>query len=116
MWWWPVRCPTHRAPTVWTRRGCNRWSAWTFPKATQRQTLTALGFRLEGNMAHVPSWRPDVDGEADLVEEVARVASLTKLEGRPLPRLNTGMPETGPVTGAAARTGRAAHLCGAGIQ
>jgi phenylalanyl-tRNA synthetase beta chain len=62
------------------------------PESTQRQTLTALGFRLEGNMAHVPSWRPDVDGEADLVEEVARVASLTKLEGRPLPRLNDGVP------------------------
>lgn len=57
------------------------------PESQQRQTLTALGFRLEGDMAHVPSWRPDVQGEADLVEEVARIASLTKLEGKPLPRL-----------------------------
>jgi phenylalanyl-tRNA synthetase beta chain len=57
------------------------------PESTQRQTLTALGFRLEGNMAHVPSWRPDVQGEADLVEEVARIASLTKLVGKPLPRI-----------------------------
>lgn len=64
----------------------------TIPESDQRQTLTALGFRLEGNMAHVPSWRPDVQGEADLVEEVARIASLTKLEGRPLPRLTTGVP------------------------
>ncbi len=64
----------------------------TIPENTQRQTLTALGFRLEGNMAHVPSWRPDVQGEADLVEEVARVASLTRLEGRPLPRLTAGVP------------------------
>ena len=64
----------------------------TIPESDQRQTLTALGFRLEGNMAHVPSWRPDVRGEADLVEEVARIASLTKLEGRPLPRLTTGVP------------------------
>ncbi len=55
-------------------------------EAQQRQTLTALGFRLDGDMAHVPPWRPDVGGEADLVEEVARVASLTKLEGKPLPR------------------------------
>ena len=62
------------------------------PESDQRQTLTSLGFRLEGNMAHVPSWRPDVQGEADLVEEVARIASLTKLEGRPLPRLSTGVP------------------------
>ena len=57
------------------------------PEAEQRQTLTALGFRLEGDLAYVPSWRPDVMGEADLVEEVARVASLAKLEGKPLPRL-----------------------------
>ena len=63
------------------------------PESEQRQTLTALGFRLEGSMAHVPSWRPDVQGEADLVEEVARVASLTKLEGRPLKRLTAGVPK-----------------------
>jgi len=62
------------------------------PESEQRQTLTRLGFRLEGNMAHVPSWRPDVQGEADLVEEVARVASLTRLEGKPLPRVNEGVP------------------------
>ncbi|MEM9433229.1 MAG: phenylalanine--tRNA ligase subunit beta [Pseudomonadota bacterium] len=58
---------------------------------TQRQTLEALGFCLDGDDVHVPSWRPDVLGEADLVEEVARVASLTKLEGRPLPRAQTGV-------------------------
>ncbi|MEM1233055.1 MAG: phenylalanine--tRNA ligase subunit beta [Pseudomonadota bacterium] len=52
---------------------------------TQRATLRALGFEIDGDLAHVPSWRPDVLGEADLVEEVARVASLTKLAGKPLP-------------------------------
>ncbi|MEE4187499.1 MAG: phenylalanine--tRNA ligase subunit beta, partial [Roseobacter sp.] len=61
-------------------------------ESDQRQTLTALGFRLEGNMAHVPSWRPDIQGEADLVEEVARIASLTKLKGIALPRLKAGVP------------------------
>ena len=63
------------------------------PESEQRQTLTALGFKLEGNMAHVPSWRPDVLGEADLVEEVARIASLTKLVGKPMPRANAGVPK-----------------------
>ena len=63
------------------------------PESDQRQTLTRLGFRLEGNMAHVPSWRPDVQGEADLVEEVARIASLTKLQGKPLPRITDGIPK-----------------------
>ncbi len=63
------------------------------PEAEQRQTLTALGFRMEGNQAYAPSWRPDVQGEADLVEEVARVASLTKLVGQPLPRAEAGVPK-----------------------
>ncbi len=63
------------------------------PESEQRQTLTALGFRLDGDMAHVPSWRPDVMGEADLVEEVARIASLTKLKGKPLPRVTDGVPK-----------------------
>lgn len=59
----------------------------------QRQTLEALGFRLEGDMAHVPSWRPDVQGEADLIEEIARIASLTRLVGKPLPRPRAGVPQ-----------------------
>ncbi len=63
------------------------------PESEQRQTLTALGFVLEGDKARVPSWRPDVLGEADLVEEVARVASLTKLKGVPLPRVSAGVPK-----------------------
>ena len=63
------------------------------PAAEQRRTLEALGFVLEGDMARPPSWRPDVRGEADLVEEVARIASLTKLEGKPLARARVGVPK-----------------------
>ncbi|MBU2360955.1 MAG: phenylalanine--tRNA ligase subunit beta [Alphaproteobacteria bacterium] len=63
------------------------------PAATQRATLEALGFVLKGDMAHVPSWRGDVQGEADLVEEVARIASLTKLVGVPMPRTQPGVPK-----------------------
>jgi phenylalanyl-tRNA synthetase beta chain len=59
--------------------------------AEQRRSLEALGFTLTGDMATPPSWRPDVLGEADLVEEIARIASLSKLVGKPLPRANTGV-------------------------
>ncbi|MCE5973566.1 phenylalanine--tRNA ligase subunit beta [Sinirhodobacter sp. WL0062] len=63
------------------------------PEAEQRRTLEALGFALDGDMATAPSWRPDVLGEADLVEEVARIASLTKLQGKPMARETSGVPE-----------------------
>ncbi|KPQ06760.1 MAG: phenylalanyl-tRNA synthetase beta subunit PheT [Rhodobacteraceae bacterium HLUCCA12] len=62
------------------------------PESEQRATLAALGFSLAGDMAQPPSWRPDILGEADLVEEVARVASLTRLEGKPMARATTGVP------------------------
>lgn len=62
------------------------------PPDVQEATLRALGFTLENGMASPPSWRPDILGSADLVEEVARIASLTKLEGKPLPPLRAGIP------------------------
>ncbi|WP_416884085.1 phenylalanine--tRNA ligase subunit beta [Marivita sp.] len=83
------------------------------PEAEQRQTLTALGFRLEGNMAYVPSWRPDVMGEADLVEEVARIASLTKLEGKPMRRMDPGVPK--PILSPMQRRERAARRTAAAL-
>ncbi|MFN4157311.1 MAG: phenylalanine--tRNA ligase subunit beta [Gemmobacter sp.] len=61
-------------------------------EADQRATLTALGFTLSGDQATPPTWRPDVQGAADLVEEVARVASLSRLVGKPLPRATAGVP------------------------
>ncbi|QQA42519.1 phenylalanine--tRNA ligase subunit beta [Pelagovum pacificum] len=63
------------------------------PAEQQRASLEALGFRMEGDMAYAPTWRPDVLGEADLVEEVARIASLTRLKGKPLPRTEPGVPK-----------------------
>ena len=62
------------------------------PADDQRRTLQALGFTLSGDMATPPSWRPDVLGEADLIEEVARIASLTRLQGKPLLRTQPGVP------------------------
>jgi phenylalanyl-tRNA synthetase beta chain len=58
----------------------------------QVRILTDLGFVVGDDLqVAVPSWRPDVQGEADLIEEIARVASLTKLVGLPMPRPSTGV-------------------------
>jgi len=55
-----------------------------------RGTLEALGFTLAGKAQNlkvtVPSWRPDVGGAADLVEEVVRIAGLDKVPSAPMPR------------------------------
>ncbi len=57
----------------------------------QERALTALGFTIDGADVTPPTWRPDVQGPADLVEEIARIASLTKLEGKPMARAEIGV-------------------------
>jgi phenylalanyl-tRNA synthetase beta chain len=51
--------------------------------------LTALGFGVERGsetwQVTPPSWRRDVEGEADLVEEVARVKGFSAIPSTPLP-------------------------------
>lgn len=47
--------------------------------------LTALGFVINGKQVTAPSWRSDVEGEADLVEEVLRVNGYDALPNTPLP-------------------------------
>lgn len=78
------------------------------PEAEQTRILSALGFGVartdDGRLAcTVPSWRADVHGEADLVEEVLRVNGFDRIPATPLPRaLGTTRPA---VDGAQRRTG-----------
>jgi len=50
--------------------------------------LTRLGFKPLGSSdvvdVEVPSWRPDVDGKADLVEEVMRIHGVDEIAPQPL--------------------------------
>ncbi|MEI6487115.1 MAG: phenylalanine--tRNA ligase subunit beta [Sphingomonadales bacterium] len=58
-------------------------------EAEQADILTRLGFGVtRGDVwqVSVPPWRRDVDGEADLVEEVVRIHGLDKVPATPLPR------------------------------
>jgi phenylalanyl-tRNA synthetase beta chain len=53
----------------------------------QRDILTRLGFAVGGDWTvTVPSWRRDVDGPADLVEEVIRIEGIDNVPSVPLPR------------------------------
>jgi phenylalanyl-tRNA synthetase beta chain len=60
--------------------------------ADVERILEALGFACRPHRSKVsisvtvPSWRPDVEGKADLVEEVVRIVGVDKVPSTPLPR------------------------------
>jgi len=60
------------------------------PEARQIAILKSLGFGVkdkgEAFSCGVPSWRPDVHGEADLVEEVCRIYGLDNVKPVPMAR------------------------------
>lgn len=74
-----------------------RLTGLELPAETMRGTLEALGFEVRGSgdVAEVtpPSWRADVEGKADLVEEVTRIAGLDSVPAVPFPRLAPGVPK-----------------------
>ncbi len=59
------------------------------PSERQIAILTSLGFGVDDlpGEVTVPSWRRDIDGQADLVEEVVRIEGLDKVPSTPLPRM-----------------------------
>ena len=56
------------------------------PEPRQREILESLGFELEGNEVAIPTWRRDVDGPADLVEEIVRIIGYDQVPATPLER------------------------------
>jgi phenylalanyl-tRNA synthetase beta chain len=67
-----------------------RLGGLTLPDAEIKRILTSLGFEVPGgrppHKVTVPSWRPDVQGSADLVEEVVRIVGLDKVPAEPMKR------------------------------
>jgi phenylalanyl-tRNA synthetase beta chain len=59
-----------------------------------KHILEALGCSIDGKGAKgavtvtAPTWRPDIHGSADLIEEVVRIAGLDRIPLTPLPALN----------------------------
>lgn len=57
------------------------------PEDRQRNILISLGFEFDdASCVRAPSWRHDVDGPADLVEEVARIIGYDVIPSIPLDR------------------------------
>ena len=57
------------------------------PWTEQLRILRDLGFiTSDDGVAQVPSWRPDVHGEADLVEEICRIHGLDKVPNAAMSR------------------------------
>jgi phenylalanyl-tRNA synthetase beta chain len=55
-------------------------------EARQREILERLGFGVDGKEITVPTWRRDVEGPADLVEEIARITGYDMVPSTPLDR------------------------------
>ena len=68
-----------------------RLTGLELPLPEMERALTSLGFAVSGAGERVqvvaPSWRADVGGKADLVEEILRIAGLDRVVSTPLPRI-----------------------------
>lgn len=67
-----------------------RLTGLKLPLGDMRRVLEKLGFFVSGQgervKVAVPSWRPDVYGKADLVEEIVRVIGVDRVPAVPFPR------------------------------
>jgi len=67
-----------------------RLSGLDVPLVEIKRVLTHLGFFVAGAgetvKVAIPSWRPDIDGKADIVEEVVRILGVDRVPPTPFPR------------------------------
>ena len=81
--------PTHDHIIDFPWSETRRLSGLDLRPSEQKAVLNALGFWVSGKDDHVkvapPSWRPDVTGKADLVEEIIRITGLERITPQPFP-------------------------------
>jgi phenylalanyl-tRNA synthetase beta chain len=83
------QAPARMPPVDFDPAYVQRLSGLVVPPEKTRAVLEALGFEIAeeetGWRVFPPSWRRDVHGQADLVEEVARIVGFSALPVTPLP-------------------------------
>ncbi|MGH7025258.1 MAG: phenylalanine--tRNA ligase subunit beta [Caulobacteraceae bacterium] len=79
------RPPAARPPFAFDPAYVTRLAGLAVPDARVWEILSDLGFARVDGLVQPPTWRPDVEGKADLVEEVARIAGYGALPSTPLP-------------------------------
>ena len=70
-----------------------RLTGFEIPRSEGEAILLGLGFEVKDGKAIVPNWRPDIDGKADIVEQIVRIAGLDEVPTTPLARLDFGVPK-----------------------
>ncbi len=81
------QAPAPPAAFAFDRAYVKKLSGLDLPAAEIDRILADLGFEVAADQVTPPSWRRDVEGKADLVEEVARIAGYDKLPADPLPEI-----------------------------
>ncbi|MDX9998530.1 MAG: phenylalanine--tRNA ligase subunit beta [Phenylobacterium sp.] len=77
--------PAAPGPIPFDRAYVKKLSGLEVPPERVDEILTKLGFEVREDTVRPPSWRRDVEGKADLVEEVARIEGFAALPVEPLP-------------------------------
>ena len=79
--------PIERRTIAFDPQRTRRLGGIDVPEDRQQAILLSLGFEFDGTTTvRVPSWRRDVEGPADLVEEVARIEGYDTVPSTPLDR------------------------------
>ncbi|MBP9230575.1 MAG: phenylalanine--tRNA ligase subunit beta, partial [Phenylobacterium sp.] len=81
------QAPTPPTAMTFDRSYVKQLSGLDIGDARIDEILTKLGFTVAGDQVTPPSWRRDVEGKADLVEEVARIQGYDALPATPLPQI-----------------------------